>query len=44
MDYLKAFVLQKYVPAECVKRVSYVLFLKGINLKRYLGTPCVFIL
>ena len=31
-EVLKAFVLQKYVPTECVERASYVLFLRGINL------------
>ena len=31
-EYLKAFVLQMYVPTKCIERISYVLFLRGINL------------
>ena len=27
--YLKAFVLQSYVPTECIEQVRYVLFLRG---------------
>ena len=42
-EYLKVFVRQKYGPTEYVERVSYVLFLRGINLQRYLGARCVFI-
>ena len=30
-EYLKLFVLQKYVPTECADQVLYVLFLRGIN-------------
>ena len=42
-EYLKVFVRQKHGPTEYVERVSYVLFLRGINLQRYLGARCVFI-
>ena len=41
-EYLKAFVLQKYVPAECVERVSHVVFLRGIKSNRFSAflEPC----
>ena len=37
-DCLNPFVLQQYVPIESVERVSYVLFLRSINLQQYLDT------
>ena len=42
-EYLEAFALQKYVPIECVKRVSYAFFIRGIFIEIFLGARCVFI-
>lgn len=41
-NYGKQISTKSFEATECVERVSYVLFLSGITLQRYLSARCVF--